>query len=392
MNIWQPLTEANLANPFPMYENIRSDSPYYRAQTGEIIVTGYHEINQILKNKELYLVGNGREWLEKGVSYFKQKDIDLSSIAQAINKFILLLNPPEHQEIRRFVAACWNEKEVKSIIQANIESLIAELPVGKFDFIEAVATKLPAKTMATILGLSSADYTRLHNLGEQMVKALDFYLKLEHLVTINAAAKEFIEIFSYWIDNPPNDGLIRKMVEQNNKRMKPLSKKALVSISIFLFVAGEETTVSLLSTGLYHLIKKELWKDLNPHEMPAIVEELLRYDGPVHLLGRIVAKDHVTQGISLKKGDILTLCLAAANRDPSIYQNPGKFDKNRNPKHLAFGTGNHYCLGDWLAREQTTLAFQNLLLSHRSLGIAEENLKWKEQYVIRRLKKLPVYT
>lgn len=392
MNLWQPLTEANRANPFPMYEKIRSVGPYYQAQTGEIIVTGYHEISNILKDRSLYVVGNGREWLEKGISYFKQKDIDLSQIAEAINQFILLLNPPEHQEIRRFVSSCWDDRNVKNIIQVNIETLIAQLPVGKFDFIEAFATKLPAKTMASILGISSTDYTRLHNLGEQMVKALDFYLKLEHLVTISAAAKEFIEIFSYWVDQPPKEGLINKLVKLNKKRTKPLSKKALVSICIFLFVAGEETTVSLLSTGLHHLIKKGVWKDLKTEEVPGIVEELLRYDGPVHLLGRIVSEDHEARGISLKKGDTLTLCLAAANRDPSIYQNPGKFDKNRNPKHLAFGTGNHYCLGDWLAREQTTLAFQNLLLSHRSLGIAEENLKWKEQYVIRRLKKLPVYT
>ncbi|QSE96216.1 cytochrome P450 [Fulvivirga lutea] len=391
MNLWRPLDTDNINNPYPMYEEIRNAGGIYKAQTGEIIVTNYKSVEAILKDKENFKVGNGKEWIERGVEYFKTKDTDLTSITDAIDKFILLINPPEHQEIRKFISEVWNEREVENIILANCNELIDSIKdKSEFDLIEDFASHLPAMTISRIMGIESDSYKELQGHGEKMIKALDFYLKFEDLLKIEESARAFINYFKKVINKPPASGLISKLTSANSARNKPLSEKQLISICIFLFVAGEETTVSFISTSVYNLIRTNQWKTLKGEDVENVIDELLRFDGPVQLLGRIASSDVELNGTTISKGSTVTLCLAAANRDPDQFKNPTVLDLTRKPRHLAFGTGNHFCLGDWLARKQAGIALSMLIKNFPTLHLSNNKFTWRKQLAIRRLELLPV--
>jgi len=387
MSLWNPLKPHNIKDPYPMYELIRSEASVYKAQTDEYIITGYELTKQILKDSEQFKAGNGKVWMEKGVEYFKTKDISLKWIAEAIDSFILLINPPEHTELRRFISKAWHDHHVDQIISENCKILLDDIENSRFDFIEKFAKPLPALTITKILGLDTKDYLKLQQLGSQMVKSLDFYLKLDDLIRINEAAKAFIELFKSYIKNPPKVGLISKIVTLNAQRDEPFPESRLISICIFLFVAGEETSVSLLSTGLKTIIENDLWEDLETNT-EEIVDEVLRYNGPVHLLGRITAKDSSLDGILIPANSTITLCLAAANRDPKVFQTPDQFQLGRKERNLAFGSGNHYCLGDWLAKKQANIAFSFLKKHFTEVSLDNRTYEWKNQLAIRRLNEL----
>ena len=125
--------------------------------------------------------------------------------------------------------------------------------------------------------------------------------------------------------------------------------------------------------------------------MPRAVEELLRFDSPVQLIGRIASEDCEFRGKGIKKGDTLTLCLGAANRDPEIFPDPDLLDIERWPNHhLAFGTGIHRCLGDWLAKIQGRLALSALFEKYPDLTLKNAPVRWNNHLAVRQLESLPV--
>lgn len=389
MNLWQPFNPNFISNPYPFYDKIRSEAPVYKTQTKEYLITDYQIASQVLKNKEDFKVGNSKEWLTKGVDYFQTKDKDFSAILEAINSFILLINPPQHRELRKFVSQAWNDRDIDQIIKENCEYLIKNINSFTFDFIENFASHLPSMTICKIMGIDYTTHEKLRIHGEQMVKALDFYLKVEDLVKIDNSSKAFIQTFRNIISSPPKTGLISRIIALNNQQHKPLNDNQIISICIFLFVAGEETTVSFLSTSVYHLIKNDRWKDLVEHDIDKVVNELLRYDGPVQLLGRLTNKDVILNDLRIPKGSSIIISVAAANRDPSIFNNPNEINFNRSERHLAFGSGNHFCLGDWLAKKQVSIALKALFSFMPKPKIAND-IQWKRQLAIRRLKHLQI--
>jgi pimeloyl-[acyl-carrier protein] synthase len=393
-HLWRPFDRAHIANPYAMYKRLREEDPVHFSQTGEWIITRYEDTRNILRNSD-FIVGNRFEWLKKGIGYFKYKDLDFSNIEAAMKGFILFLNPPHHTRIRKFIHQVWNSREVEAIIQKNLDTL---LPVqsDSFDLIKGLGKPLPAMTIGKILGLPEKDYTYLKEQGSVMIKALDLYISFKDIIRINEAAKNFIEYFKEIIiqkEKQPDDGIISKLV-QLNKLEQVLDGDELVSSCILLFIAGEETSVSLMGSGLYNLISHpEDFNALrnNPEKIPAAIEELLRYDAPVQIVGRIAGQDCEVGGKTIKQGETLTVCLGSANRDPEVFEHADDFIIDRSPnKHLGFGGGAHYCLGDWLARIQTEMMIRSLLERYNTVELLEVDPQWNNNLAIRCLTKLPV--
>ncbi len=179
-----------------------------------------------------------------------------------------------------------------------------------------------------------------------------------------------------------------------NKQEGTLSDDELISTCILLFIAGEETSIGLMSTGLYNLLAHpEVLEQLrtNHSKIPTAIEELLRYDSPVQIVGRIAGKDVVIGNKQIKANDTLTICLGSANRDSEIFDRPDEFLLERTEnKHIAFGGGAHYCLGDWLARIQTQLMIEALLNRFKKIELVDTKPDWNNNLAIRTLTKLPV--
>jgi cytochrome P450 len=264
------------------------------------------------------------------------------------------------------------------------------------DLIHDFGKPLPAMTIGKILGLPAADYAYLKQQGSVMIKALDLYISFKDILRINEAAKSFIEYFKKVITEKelkPDNGIISRLI-QLNKQEGVLNDDELISTCILLFIAGEETSVSLMGTGFYNLLQhpeslEELRKDQS--KIPLAIEELMRYDAPIQIVGRIAGSDTELQGKTIKKGAAITICLGSANRDEDVFDKPDAFLLDRNPnKHLGFGGGAHYCLGDWLARIQTRMAIEALLNRYKNIELIETQPEWNSNLAIRCLTQLPV--
>jgi pimeloyl-[acyl-carrier protein] synthase len=392
-HLWKPFDRAHIANPYAMYKRLREEDPVHFSQTGEWIITRYEDTRNILRSND-FLVGNRFEWLKKGIGYFKHKDLDFSNIEAAMTGFILFLNPPNHTRIRKFIHQVWNSREVEAIIQKNLETLLPPRS-DSFDLIKDLGKPLPAMTIGKILGLPDEDYTYLKEQGSVMIKALDLYISFKDIIRVNEAAGNFIAYFKKVIiqkEKNPDEGIISKLVHLN-KQENILEGDELVSSCILLFIAGEETSVSLMGTGLYNLLSRP--QDFttlrnNPEKIPAAIEELLRYDAPVQIVGRIAGKDTEVGGKLIKQGETLTICLGSANRDPEVFEKADEFIVDRNPnKHLGFGGGAHYCLGDWLARIQTQMMFTTLIERYKHIELVNSSPQWNNNLAIRCLTELP---
>ncbi len=392
MSLWRPFDADNIANPYGMYKTLRDTSPVYRAQTGEWILTRFEDVKHVLTSKS-FRSGNRMNWIKKEQAYLAQKGIDLKAIISAMDKFILQLDPPAHTRLRKFILDNWKNRDVETIILQNIEQATSKFSGNVIDLQKEITGKLPAMNAAAILGLPAKDYAKLHEMASHMIIALDLYVNLKELVRLNEAAKEFIAYFSTLIQTKQyTDGLLANLIEANQASEDPLTENELVSLAIFIFVAGEETSVSFVSTGLYNLLKHDLFdevKSLNNYD--TVVEELLRYDPPVQLLGRLAGEACVINGKQIAAGDTLTLAIAAANRDPDHIKDPDRirFDREAN-RHLAFGQGIHYCLGDWLARKTSQLSFQHCVEMFPNMKLTDQPIVWNKNLAIRSLKSLQV--
>jgi len=392
-HLWKPFDRLHIANPYAMYKRLREEDPVHFAQTGEWIITRYEDTRNILRSND-FLAGNRFSWLKKGIHYFKYKDLDFSNIENAMTGFLLFINPPNHTRIRKFIQQVWNTREVEAIIKTNLDTLLPSTS-DSFDLIKDLGKPLPAMTIGKILGLPEDDYTYLKEQGSVMIKALDLYISFKDIVRINEAAGNFITYFKKVIaekEQNPDDGIISRLIRLNQQE-HVLDGDELISSCILLFIAGEETSVSLMGTGLYNLISRP--DDLtllrnNPEKIPAAIEELLRYDAPVQIVGRVAGKDCQVGGKTIKQGDTLTICLGSANRDPKVFERADEFVLDRNPnKHLGFGAGAHYCLGDWLARIQTQMMLTALLGRYKTIELLNPIPQWNNNLAIRCLTELP---
>lgn len=391
--LWRPFDRKHIADPYAMYKRLRKEDPVHLSQTGEWIITRYEDTRNILRSND-FLVGNRFEWLKKGIGYFKYKEMDFSSIENAMKGFILFLNPPHHTRIRKFIHQVWNSREVEAIIRSNLDQLLSNKD-NSIDLIHDLGKPLPAMTISKILGLPEKDYQHLIELGSVMIKALDLYISFKDILQINEASEKFIAYFKKVVaekERNPDNGIVSKLVELN-KQENVLNDHELISSCILLFIAGEETSVSLMGTGLYNLLRhRESLEQIrkNPAKIPMAIEELLRYDAPVQIVGRIAGKETVLGNKTIKTGDTLTICLGSANRDTEIFERPDEFLIDRNPnKHLGFGGGAHYCLGDWLARIQTQLTIETLLERFKTIELTQTEPEWNNNLAIRCLTKLP---
>jgi cytochrome P450 len=212
------------------------------------------------------------------------------------------------------------------------------------------------------------------------------------------AAMNFINYFNGLFDArraDPRDDLLTALVKVEEEGDK-LSEEELRAMVLLLFVAGHETTMNLIGNGLFALLtNRDQWDRLvaDPSLVPSAVEECLRYDGPVHLTGRIATTDLEIAGHQFHKGEQVVTLLAAANRDPARFPDPDRFDVARQDnQHLTFSHGIHYCLGAALARLEGQVVFSRLVERYPDIELAcdPDTVQYRPHFVLRGLQTLPV--
>jgi cytochrome P450 len=313
---------------------------------------------------------------------------------------LLYRDPPDHTRLRRMVSKAFTPRMIEQLrprIQAIADALLdAVAGRGEMDVIDAYAFPLPITVIAEMLGIPAADRDRFREWSDVLLTAIAPQPMGPAVV---AAAQEFRQYLEARFEErrrAPSEDLISRLLQVEEGSDK-LGKEELQGMVYLLLLAGYETTVNLIGSGTLALLEHpdqlaRLRKD--PALLPPAVEELLRFCAPVMMSTlRYAAADITLGGMVIPKGDMAFMVIGAANRDPARFASPDALDITRAlTKHLAFGHGLHYCLGAPLARMEGEIALGTLLrrMPNLRLGVAPETLKWRPNFILRGLVKLPV--
>ncbi|MCT2584608.1 cytochrome P450 [Actinophytocola gossypii] len=274
---------------------------------------------------------------------------------------LLVSEPPEHQRYRKLVTRVFTMRAVENL-RGRTEQIANELldtidPAEPTDLVQTYCGLLPVTVIAEILGVPAAQRERVLALGTAAAPSLDMALPWRRFRAVEAALAAFDTWLGDHLDRVranPGDDLLSQLVaaREDGVGLTDLELRATAGL---VLAAGFETTVNLLGNGvaLLHANPDQLTvlRD-DPAYWPNAVEEVLRVDPPVLLTGRTCLRDTEIAGVPVPEGGLVTTVLAAANRDPSVFADPARFDVRRPNarEHISFSAGRHYCLGAALAR------------------------------------------
>jgi cholest-4-en-3-one 26-monooxygenase len=296
---------------------------------------------------------------------------ELSAARTMIN-----LDPPEHGAYRQLVSRQFAPHALRRLAEP-IERIAVEILDGlvtgaawaERDFVEAVAAPLPIAVISWLLGLPREDWGRLFRLTNALVGATDpeFQREGETLAqTIQRARAELFEYFGYLARarrERPRDDLLGLLAHAQIDG-HALPERDLLEYYLILVVAGNETTRNAISGGLLAFLEHpDQWDRLRtePELLGSAVEEILRWTSPVIHMARTAVEDVELHGVRIRAGDTLAMFYPSANRDAEVFDAPFSFRIDRRPnRHLAFGVGEHFCLGAHLARLELQVAYRHL--------------------------------
>jgi cholest-4-en-3-one 26-monooxygenase len=291
---------------------------------------------------------------------------------EAVLRQLLNMNPPEHGAYRGVVNRRFTPRTVQQLT-AGIERITTEVlddivGRGECDFVTEVSAKLPLAVIAEMFGIPRADWPLMFRLSNEMIGPSDPEYAGESTITetVERARMEFFQYFNGLVEDRrknPRDDLSSALANgQVNGEQLPIFE--LLSYFALLIIAGNETTRNATTGGLYAFIDNpDQWARLkrDPALVPKAVEEIVRWTSPVIQFTRKATEDTDLAGQKIREGDEVALFYPSANRDESVFAAPNKFDIGRYPnQHIAFGIGEHFCLGANLARLELQVMFRQL--------------------------------
>ncbi|MFL2935428.1 MAG: cytochrome P450 [Myxococcota bacterium] len=351
---------------------LQDHDPVHWSESDNVwVVTRYEDVVAVSKNQEIFTSGEGvRPGMPGKIGLIDEHEPRHGALRKLINRGFT----------PRMVAVL--EKAFHRITSEAIDEIAKQ---GHCDFVHDIAVPLPLLLIAEMMGIHKKDRHRFHQWSDAMIAGDGNFDKPEIMA---ASAKAFIEYSHYLTDvieerrHNPQDDLVSILVGakdegvletfDNRSRIEDktgieqdaLANDELIMLLTILLVAGNETTRNGISGGMQMLIdnpdqRQHLIDD--PSLIPGAVEEMVRVVSPVHSFSRTVTQDTLLHGHRLKEGDLVLMIYPIANRDPRVFDEPDEFRIHRNPTHLGFGIGSHFCLGANLARMEMRVAFEELL-------------------------------
>jgi cytochrome P450 len=324
----------------------------------------------------------------------------MPGIVRSLSNSMLSMDEPDHRRLRDIVDEAFRRRavlEMEPHIQALGDELAAELFAegSPADLVERYARKLPLSVICELLGLPLADRPKFMTWASGFTRftgAIGFLFAMPNLY----ALKRYLEQHLASVRAHGGEGLIAEIVRVE-KEGGHISPNEIVSMVFLLLLAGHETTTHLISGSVFELLKNPPlrdWIEEDWSRADLAVEEFLRFLSPVQFTKpRYVRKDIELGGVKLRKGDRIIAMLAAANMDPQANPQPERLDLQRKPnRHVAFGTGIHFCLGHQLARIEARCALKSLLQRwpKLTLGVGEQEIRFRKRPGIRAIDELPV--
>jgi cytochrome P450 len=370
-------------DPFPAYRRLRSqprlvwiDVPGFWAapRHGDVVAVS-RDPATFCSRRGILLSDLGREMLPR--------------------ESITYIDPPEHAQYRKLVQPAFSPRRLRALetsVRMTARRLLDAIEPGRtIDFVDAFAAELPMLVIADMLGIPGSDRGRFRRWSDAIIEAGNQQTP-ENMAEAAELFGYFSSVLAERRERPGND-VISTLVhsEIDGERLEEFD---LLMFCITLLVAGNETTRNLLSHGVVALATHvdELARlEREPSLLPRAVEEMLRWGSPVSSFLRTATRDTELRGTQIREGDRVLMLYAAANRDEEVFGDDAEdFRVTRDAsRHVAFGFGEHFCLGAALARLEGRIAFEELLSRFSSIALVGE-IERLPSIVIRGIVRLPV--
>ncbi|MEV4079181.1 cytochrome P450 [Nonomuraea fuscirosea] len=354
---YSPYDYAMHEDPYPTYVRLREEAPIYRNEDVDFWA--------LTRHSDVYAAG--RDYATYSNRY--GVNLELWSEDLARRQSFIAMDPPEHTQFRRLVSAGFTPRRV-----AGLEPRIRDITRGylqealdaggEFDFIADMAQNIPADVISELVGVPAADRAQILAWSNASL------LRDEATGAITAASVEATRgLMGYYAAliadrrAHPDDDMVSALIEAEIDGQR-LSDQDIGAVLLLLGVAGNESTTKILGNAWYQaaLHPEQRTIAFQPSRIGDWVEETLRHSSSGQMTARHVTRDVEWHGVTVPAGARLLLIVAAANRDPRVFDRPDVFDLDRDhSRTLAFGTGPHFCLGASLARLETRVVLEELV-------------------------------
>ncbi len=394
---WNPFHPDRVRDPYPGYRALQERAPVYRNPWLRVwILSRYADVAAVLKDPS-FSVRRLESAAVRRLGAFQKLRPDFREM---IERNLLMLDPPDHTRLRGLVAKAFTPRVVERLrpgIQALVDGLLDEAERrGEIDLMRDFAYPLPATVIAQMLGVPPVDAPRFMRWSNDLAALLDPFNAPGGLEAAQAA---FVELSGYFRAvlaerrREPSSDLISALATVE-ERGDALSEAELVSLCGLILGAGYETTANLIGNAAVALLRhpgerKRLAED--PGLIASAVEEFLRYESPVQATDRVATRDFEIRGTRIRRGELVVLFLAAANRDPERFPDPDRLDLARpDNAHLALSHGPHFCLGAQLARAEAQIAIGTLVRRFPDFEGPSSPPAWRPSFALRGPAALPI--
>lgn len=374
---YDPTSARILSDPYDTYDRLRTRDPVHRMRLiNGWVLTRYEDVDMVLRDHRQFSKNDGREDEYRSMLHH---------------------DPPDHTRLRSLVSKAFTPRAVRELhprVQRIVDDLLNELEgKDRFDLIESLAFPMPVTVIAEMLGVPAQDMDKFKDWSNDVSLTIEPSLREDQIRRVERASEELYAYFEDIIEQrrrEPQDDMITALLNAEDEGDR-LTHEELLGTLVLLLVAGNETTRNLIGNGMRALLKHpDQLRKLrdNSDLLDSAINELLRYDSPVQLDGRLVHSDVEVAGHRIHAGQRILCAIGAANRDPTVFAEPDKLDIERNERsHIAFGRGIHHCLGAPLAMLEARAAFSALLDRFSHIELVSEPV-YRKQVVLRGVEEL----
>lgn len=416
---YNPFSADTRANPYPAYAELRRHAPVYHLEgTGFYLASRYQEVAEIIQNPELYSstamhrlmmssMGGGIQNIDSkqeidpiAVETMRKqtKGTGIDPVEMLTTPSIVATDPPDHARLRGIVNRAFTPRRI-ALLETRIREIASDaldkmLTKEEFDLVSDFTIPFPVTVIAELLGVETDRLADFKHWSDVLIAGSTGTASKELSKQVHEISREFNAYFLAQIERrrrDPKDDLISVLVaaEAGEAALTPVETLRFTSL---LLVAGNETTTNLMGNILVALrdFPEVVARAVaTPSVIPALVEEGLRRDGPVHMLFREATRDLELAGVKIPKGSFVMPMLASANRDEAQFPDPERFDLDRDTRsHVALGQGVHFCLGASLARLEARVGFEELFKRISGFRILDSEVEYIDSFLLRGPKRL----
>lgn len=387
--IWNPYSKGYFQNPYAHLSNCRENNPIHQGIHKSWMFFKYQEVSQLLRHPELE-VSNLSSYLKEKEGYIFKNTEACPYLSQSIQWWPMYLNGELHKKIRVVLGKVFHALDWETVIIKAVQQLNARYQaLPSFDLVD-YCTDYIFTIVSEVFGLESyGTVSKIKEYSNLLARSQDLFVPKQLYQQINETLLWGQQLFQH---SPYREQVKAALTEQQLDH----NDDQIYSLMAISLMAAFDTSKDNLSLALFEIIKNvtliDLALDSTPPQLNLLIEELFRFTSPLQYTVRVNQAPLHYAGVDLPANSKLYLCIASANRDPEVFENPDKIIPNRHPNpHLSFGGGAHFCLGANVARLEMRHCLKPMVELLRNYSFNEQTgINWAKQIFMRTAKSIPL--